>query len=435
MTAPAIKVMNVSKRYRLGTRDAGYRTLREAVMQSCGRLNPFSLSRNCRPQRETAEIWALRDISFEAQPGAVIGVIGRNGAGKSTLLKILSRITEPTLGRAEIRGRVGSLLEIGTGFHPELTGRENIFLNGAILGMKKSEIARKFDEIVAFAELERFIDTPVKRYSSGMYMRLAFAVAAHLESEILFVDEVLAVGDSLFQNKCLGKMGDVAKGGRTVLFVSHNLEAIAAITRHSLVLSGGRNSYHGPTLDALAHYQQEIRREGLQHTDTAPADLPKIVRMELRTTHANNVQVHSRPMEIHFEIFTPFPIRGASLSFQICSALRQPVTYLWTFDSERPMCREAGVYRIVCRIPQLHLYMGHYSFAVYFSERPGGIRFQALEGICPFEVVMYGHTNDFGWHADSCTYIEDCRWEIEKSEDTGIAYSCRTGAKCEAMHQ
>ncbi|MEP7273042.1 MAG: ABC transporter ATP-binding protein, partial [Acidobacteriota bacterium] len=209
----AIKVENLAKRYYLGQRDNGQRTLRDALFR--GGLRG-------RRRRELDELWALLEVNFTVEPGEVVGIIGRNGAGKSTLLKVLSRITEPTTGRVEIYGRVGSLLEVGTGFHPELSGRENIFLNGAILGMRRAEIVRRFDEMIAFAGVERFVDTPVKRYSSGMFLRLAFAVAAHLDPEILIVDEVLAVGDAAFQQKCLNKMGDVAKAGRTVLFVSHN---------------------------------------------------------------------------------------------------------------------------------------------------------------------------------------------------------------------
>src|SRR4051812_45045873 len=211
---PIVTVENLGKQYRLGTQSAAYSTIRESLTNRI-------LGRN--GGGENATIWALRDVSFEITPGEVLGIIGRNGAGKSTLLKILSRITEPTTGRVELHGRVASLLEVGTGFHPELTGRENIYLNGAILGMTRAEIKKKFDEIVAFAEVEKFLDTPVKRYSSGMYVRLAFAVAAHLEPEILVVDEVLAVGDAEFQKKCLGKMREVSCDGRTVLFVSHNM--------------------------------------------------------------------------------------------------------------------------------------------------------------------------------------------------------------------
>ena len=232
---PIIKVQDVSKLYQLGGPSVAYSTLREAVMDVARKPLRF-LRRNEEPQT----LWALKDVSFEVTPGDVVGIIGRNGAGKSTLLKILSRITEPTTGRVELYGRVASLLEVGTGFHPELTGRENIFLNGSILGMTRKEIESKFDEIVAFAEIEKFIDTPVKRYSSGMYVRLAFAVAAHLEPEILIVDEVLAVGDAAFQKKCLGRMRDVASTGRTVLFVSHNMAAVSTLCSKAMLLWEGK---------------------------------------------------------------------------------------------------------------------------------------------------------------------------------------------------
>jgi lipopolysaccharide transport system ATP-binding protein len=212
------------------------------------------------PGRE--EFWALKDVSFEIQRGDRIGIIGRNGAGKSTLLKILSRITEPTQGRVTIKGRVASLLEVGTGFHPELTGRENIYLNGSILGMRRAEIRRKFDDIVAFAEVTKFLDTPVKRYSSGMYVRLAFAIAAHLEPEILVVDEVLAVGDAQFQKKCLGKMEEVAKGGRTILFVSHNMAAVENLCHRGIVLAQGRMVFDGPANDAIGHYMRALAEAG-----------------------------------------------------------------------------------------------------------------------------------------------------------------------------
>ncbi len=237
---PIIRVENLSKQYRLGTQQASYATLRDSLTNAVAApfrrfKNPNSAIRH--PPSDM--IWALKDINFEVMSGEVVGIIGRNGAGKSTLLKILSRITEPTTGKIDLYGRVSSLLEVGTGFHPELTGRENIYLNGAVLGMKRAEITRKFDEIVAFAEIEKFLDTPVKHYSSGMYMRLAFSVAAHLEPEILIVDEVLAVGDIAFQQKCLSKMGDVAKEGRTVLFVSHNLQAVGSLCTRAVLLDGG----------------------------------------------------------------------------------------------------------------------------------------------------------------------------------------------------
>jgi lipopolysaccharide transport system ATP-binding protein len=241
MSETAIRVENIGKLYRLGI-SKQYGTLRETIMHTLGaprRLLGRLSGVKSAPKPE-AWLWALRNIGFEVKRGELVGVIGRNGAGKSTLLKILSRITTPTEGFAEITGRVGSLLEVGTGFHPELTGRENIFLNGAILGMRRTEIARKFDEIVAFSDVERFLDTPVKHYSSGMYMRLAFAVAAHIETEILLVDEVLSVGDAEFQKKCLGKMGEVTRAGRTVLFVSHNLNAVEQLCNRVIMLEGGR---------------------------------------------------------------------------------------------------------------------------------------------------------------------------------------------------
>jgi lipopolysaccharide transport system ATP-binding protein len=248
----AIKVENLSKRYQLGARVAREQTLRDALIETARRVNPFAGNGAHRQSKD--ELWALDQVSFQLQPGEVAGVIGRNGAGKSTLLKILSRITEPTTGRVEIYGRVGSLLEVGAGFHPELSGRENIYLNGAVLGMRRAEIAQRFDEIVAFAEVERFIDTPVKRYSSGMYLRLAFAVAAHLEPEILVVDEVLAVGDAAFQQKCLNKMGAVARQGRTVLFVSHNLAAVRHLCQRGITLSAGKVVFDGPAEEAVRNY-------------------------------------------------------------------------------------------------------------------------------------------------------------------------------------
>jgi len=245
-----VKAEGLGKQYLLGTALA-HTTLREAIVHRL--RHPFA---EPRPRGQT--VWALRDVSFELDAGEVVGIIGPNGAGKSTLLKILSRITEPTTGRVLLHGRVGSLLEVGTGFHSELTGRENIYLSGAILGMRRREIVRKFDEIVAFAEVERFLDTPVKRYSSGMYLRLAFAVAAHLEPEILLVDEILAVGDAAFQRKCLGKMGDVAQEGRTVLFVSHNMAAVEALCRRCLLLEAGRVTADGEPAAVIERYLAKV---------------------------------------------------------------------------------------------------------------------------------------------------------------------------------
>jgi lipopolysaccharide transport system ATP-binding protein len=252
MMKSIIRVEQLSKQYGIGARQAPYGTLRDTIAEAL-RAPITGLRRYRRKSDET--IWALKDVSFEILPGEVVGIIGRNGAGKSTLLKVLSRITEPTTGRVELYGRVASLLEVGTGFHPELTGRENIYLNGAILGMKRTEIEREFDEIVAFAEIEKFLDTPVKRYSSGMYMRLAFAIAAHLEPEILIIDEVLAVGDASFQKKCLGKMEDVSvKEGRTVLFVSHNMGMITSLCTKAFLLQSGKIIKTGSPSDVILEY-------------------------------------------------------------------------------------------------------------------------------------------------------------------------------------
>src|SRR5471032_97536 len=255
MSETAIKVENLSKLYRI-SHLAAQRTVRDAVHHGA-RLVWRRLRWNSKPTCE--EFWALREVNFEIKRGEVVGIIGRNGAGKSTLLKILSRITKPTIGHVALYGRIGSLLEVGTGFHPELTGRDNIFLNGAILGMKRGEILKKFDEIVDFADIGKFVDTPVKHYSSGMYMRLAFGVAAHMEPEILVVDEVLAVGDSAFQKKCLGKMEQVSKAGRTVLFVSHNTQAIKALCTRCLLLSQGQIRDDGPVSRVISKYNEEMR--------------------------------------------------------------------------------------------------------------------------------------------------------------------------------
>src|SRR5689334_22198419 len=262
MSQLAIRVDGLSKRYRIGAAERRHNTLRDLIVDTARK--PLRGLRNLfhsdgHPRRSKKEwIWALKDMSFEIRRGEVVGIIGRNGAGKSTLLKVLTRITEPTEGHAEVHGRVGSLLEVGTGFHQELTGRENIYLNGAILGMKRAEIAAKFDEIVAFAEVERFIETPVKHYSSGMYLRLAFSVAAHLEPEVLLVDEVLAVGDAAFQKKCLGKLGGVAGEGRTVLFVSHNLGQLRRLCQHGVLLSHGECRAVGPIDDVIIDYQKSM---------------------------------------------------------------------------------------------------------------------------------------------------------------------------------
>ncbi|HAF13524.1 MAG TPA: ABC transporter ATP-binding protein [Blastocatellia bacterium] len=301
---PIITVENVGKRYRIGQSQAPYSTLRESLVEAV--RSPFKkLARNNGPAEF---VWAVEDVSFEIKPGEVVGLIGRNGAGKSTLLKMLSRITEPTKGRILLYGRVGSLLEVGTGFHAELTGRENIYLNGAILGMARNEIVRKFDEIVSFAEVEKFIDTPVKHYSSGMYLRLAFAVAAHLEPEILLVDEVLAVGDARFQRKCLDKMQDVGKQGHTVLFVSHNMPAITRLCPRTILLDQGRVLSDGPSHQVAGEYLSgglgtTAAREWTDSSKAPGDDIVRLRAVRVRTENGEITDVMDirRPLAIEME--------------------------------------------------------------------------------------------------------------------------------------
>jgi homopolymeric O-antigen transport system ATP-binding protein len=416
MSNIAIRVDRLFKQYKIGLARWRHDTLRDQISHgwsSLFRVNGHDSALGSE-SNSAATIWALKDVSFEINHGEVMGIIGRNGAGKSTLLKILSRITEPTAGRAEIFGRVGSLLEVGTGFHQELTGRENIYLNGAILGMKKWEIDKKFDEIVAFSEVDQFIDTPVKRYSSGMHVRLAFAVAAHLDPEILIVDEVLAVGDAAFQKKCLGKMDDVAKGGRTVLLVSHNMQVISTLTNRAILFSGGRCVYEGKTAKAITKYLREDDNRELVYKGPRSPGEPRITFVELHTSEPGNVQINGDSMEVRVLIHSPRPIGGAAVSFQARNSMQQPILHLWTFDSERPMCRDAGVYELVCRIPKVRLYLGRYDLIVHFSERAGGRKLQTIEGVCPFEVVMYGRYREFEWLPGTCTYLEECDWQINR---------------------
>jgi lipopolysaccharide transport system ATP-binding protein len=314
----------------------------------------------------TEEFWALKDVSFEVKRGEVLGIIGRNGAGKSTLLKVLSRITEPSKGRVTIAGRVASLLEVGTGFHPELTGRENIYLNGAILGMMRTEIRRKFDQIVAFAEVERFIDTPVKRYSSGMYVRLAFAVAAHLEPEILIVDEVLAVGDAEFQKKCLGKMSEVAGTGRTVLFVSHNMDAVRRICRTGLFLSGGRLELRDSADRCIeAYLSKTLHRQGA-HRIEFPAkglDTPHVVRIEMLDETGKPLPRPRTWDYVKFRVFfySPIRIKNGSVELYISTLGGCILTMCSTSpDSACPMIIEPGVNFIDCDFPRLMLSAGSF---------------------------------------------------------------------------
>ncbi len=352
---PAIRVTNLGKRYRVtGAEKAPYRTLRESLTGLATAPLRRLMGRSTRAG-EVSDFWALKDVSFEVQPGEVVGIIGRNGAGKSTLLKILSRITKPTTGRVEINGRVGSLLEVGTGFHPELTGRENVYLNGSILGMSRKEIDRKFDEIVAFAEIDQFLDTPVKRYSSGMYVRLAFAVAAHLEPEILIVDEVLAVGDVGFQKKCLGRMRTVAGDGRTILFVSHNIAALQSLCTRGVYLEEGKIACDSSVKEAAGLYlnkSQYCHNSINWEKSVAPADngliLIRAAILDYNGEVATRLTCQS-PLRIMLEYKVTKTIRNLSIGFDLQN--KEGILVCGSNSEGARETHEPGNYTAECRFP------------------------------------------------------------------------------------
>lgn len=403
MSDVVIRVENVSKRYRLGA--IGSWTLREDIHRTWARVfgkpDPVAKvvhSSNGNSQSSASNplasknIWALRDISFEVRQGEVVGIIGRNGAGKSTLLKILSRITAPTGGVVKVKGRIASLLEVGTGFHPELTGRENIYLNGTILGMRKGEIGAKFDEIVAFAEIEKFIDTPVKRYSSGMYVRLAFAVAAHLEPEILLVDEVLAVGDVAFQKKCLGKIGDVAKQGRTVLFVSHNMGAITQLCERAILIAGGVKSYDGLSAQAVSLYLESGHTIESRIEYDVDGSLPmQFTAFSIESTAGSclkQIKI-AEPFEIGIEYRVAEWKSGAYIALDIFN--EAGIRVLWSSDVSNPdhllIPRSPGNYSARATVPGNVLAPGKYfcSFSFYTPGIHGAVDYR--ENAISFEII------------------------------------------------
>jgi len=392
MAMPAIKVEGLSKEYTIGAREQGRDNLRETIAR--GLAAPFRRLAGTGGHAPTERFWAVKDVSFEVEKGDAVGIIGPNGAGKSTLLKILSRITLPTEGRAELDGRLNSLLEVGTGFHPELTGRENIFLNGSILGMRKAEIRRKFDEIVAFSEIERFLDTPVKRYSSGMYVRLAFSVAAHLEPEILVVDEVLAVGDARFQKKCIGKMKDVRKQGRTILFVSHNMPAVRNICRWVLWLDGGRIRQTGGAAEITEEYlRQNLRAESPSDVSAVIASLPPdpVLRLLdvklLQGGEPCRVALNGLPLEIVFRYDVLERTAGLRVFFDVCD--EEGSVLIRSFhddDADTMPVVEPGSYVSKALLPANLLAPRHYELRLYGtihnvrSVPPGGIAIQLPVG-------------------------------------------------------
>ena len=374
MSDAAIDISQLGKEYAIGLRRRGYDTLRESIVETSRRSLQRVTGRV--PQRSDATLWALRDVTLTIDGGEAVGLIGHNGAGKTTLLKILSRITEPTVGWADVTGRVGSLLEVGTGFHPELTGRENVYLYGSIVGMSRGEIRRRFDEIVSFAEVERFLDTPVKRYSSGMSVRLAFAVAAHLEPDILLVDEVLAVGDASFQRKSLGKMGEVAGEGRTVVFVSHNLAIIQALCRRAVLLQHGRVVADGPVGDAVDLYLRSLETAAsanlLERTDRDRRGWNQVQVSGLEIRDASgmhpDVVVGGRPATITVHVTKVLPAMQCRLT--IVNSLGQPIATLDSELSAPDDVRDPGFGpRIDCVLPGLPLLPGRYRIDVVLKAR------------------------------------------------------------------
>jgi lipopolysaccharide transport system ATP-binding protein len=390
MSDVAIRAHKLGKQYRIDRWHGREDSLRDAMMSAVSA--PLHALRGYAFRQPPQKFWALRDVSFEVRWGDVLGIVGRNGAGKSTLLKILSRVVRPTVGRAEIRGRVGSLLEVGTGFHDELTGRDNIYLNGAILGMKRAEIRRKFDEIVDFAEIGQFLDTPVKRYSSGMYMRLAFAVAAHLEQEILIVDEVLAVGDAAFQEKCLGKMRGIAKGsGRTVFFVSHNLEAVQRLCDRAILLSEGRIVFDGPVRETVRHYLDHMQtgasrhiNENAQHGGSGAFRLTSICMRDERGNLRSDF-VAGEPLTIDVGYMRNGRCRGMSLGVTIVNQLGIACTHMNTSDVGMDLDVVAERGHILCHISRNPFPVGEYSVSVIIGaddmaadDIPGCLSFQVI---------------------------------------------------------
>jgi lipopolysaccharide transport system ATP-binding protein len=416
MSSPIITTEDLGKRYRVGTWSGGYGRLTESLSNAVRK--PFRKGGN--GSTEDQFVWALRDLSIEIDEGDVLGVVGRNGAGKTTLLKLLSRITEPTAGQADLYGRVGSLLEVGTGFHPELTGRENIYLNGAILGMRRTETDAKFDDIVEFAEVERFIDTPVKRYSTGMTVRLAFAVAAHLEPEILIVDEVLAVGDAAFQKKCIGKMSEVAHEGRTVLFVSHNMGAVSELCTRALLLDQGQLVTQGTVPDVLEAYGRLITSDEHQIELNADPTLPCSI-LGVRLEDGDGNQTTSFDLQDTIRIRIVYEVTSRIHGLQVTATLaRNVVDIVHSFDTdaldEIPPT-EPGRYEAAYTIPPMFLKAGNYATRVT-TGTPERL-LQDLMGVLSFEIEersinthMKGYRRDRQGHV-----ISPGSWETRRLGD------------------
>lgn len=426
MSESIISVENLGKRYQIRHQAEGrrYVALRDVIAEQAKRLFG-SRKLEVRNQKSVEDFWALKNVSFDIKQGEVVGIIGRNGAGKSTLLKVLSQITEPSEGRVTLRGRVASLLEVGTGFHPELTGRENIFLNGAILGMTRAEIRRKFDEIVAFAEVEKFLDTPVKRYSSGMYVRLAFAVAAHLEPEILIVDEVLAVGDAQFQRKCLGKMGEVAKGGRTVLFVSHNMGMLSKLCRTGVLLDRGMVVKTGPMDELIERHLAAGTNAQSNRFIAPPGDGKFVVRiLEAETLNEQGETTaefgHEDPVRLKISCALNCPDTELLESIRLTVALVDRMGRK-VFTTQTRVARDyasRSAFSAAMKIPAGLLTPSAYTFIINANIPPSEV-LHRVEEVCPFSITDLGSEfamfkgGDFG-----CVFAK-CDWQVESTDAPG----------------
>ncbi len=439
MARPAIRVENLGKRYRIGVEEEQHETLLGAMgswftapISNYRRLRDLSHFED--DENRDDVLWALRDVSFEIHPGEVVGFIGRNGAGKSTLLKLLSRIAYPTTGHIELVGRVSSLLEVGTGFHQELTGRENVFLNGTILGMTKAEVASKFDEIVEFSGVGKFIDTPVKRYSSGMKVRLGFAVAAHLEPDILIVDEVLAVGDIAFKKKCLGKMDEVSKSGRTVLYVSHEMSTVTNLCQRAYVLSGGQIVHQGPVQEAVEWYLDDMEvldRDNLRLDEVDENERGGDGRLRFtsaylvdrrgRHTHAPTA---GEPVEVVLEYEAQEDLPRVMFWLRIDNHLNVPVSVLHMRSHETYYDIQKGTGRVRCRIPNLPLPNGAYQIKIKAKDYVQGHMLDALESALEFEVsasTFFG--SDYTPDINHSTVLMEHGWTHEEHIDASVSPS------------
>lgn len=417
-----LKATNISKQYRLGLVGTGTLShdLNRWWHKVRGKEDPYLKvgSVNDRSTKTDSDyVWALKDINFEVQQGEVLGIIGKNGAGKSTLLKILSRVTSPTTGQIKTRGRIASLLEVGTGFHPELTGRENIYLNGAILGMSKAEIKAKEDEIIDFSGCEGYIDTPVKRYSSGMRVRLAFAVAAHLEPDILVVDEVLAVGDAEFQKKAIGKMQNISKGqGRTVLFVSHNMAAVKSLCTRAMVLEHGKTVFEGGTDEAVDFYLNIAKKKSNFYEVSERSDRNYVKSVKVLTNKIG-FQEFNEEIKIEIVAHSNNKIKYPAVSYQILNCDNIPIIHELILNSEQAFCQAKGDFILTSHIKNLKLYEGTYKLNVFFADNHSKVSYDKLFEICYFEVIN-SKKRPYYWQKGSAVYKEnETSWVVTKIDE------------------